>query len=342
MTLKNVSELANVSVSTVSDILNNRPISYSEPVKARVFRAASELGYLPNAIARGLRTRQTNTIGLVIPHGSYSYFDDIAVGVEQYAKLRLSHVITVFATAEKCVGEGGLEELDMLRAKQVDGMIITPSGDSQHAVAAYTHLLNMGVHFVLIDQDLESVDASFVGTDDVAGGREATQYLIDKGHRRIAHLGAYHHTVTGRRRLEGYRKALEESGIGFDPSLVFGRSYALADIAPAIDELLGLKELPTAVFCANDLKAAELYKACWERGLRIPEDISVVGFCGFSFGQYLTPPLTTMVQQTDALAKAAVDFLFDVVEGQGKAPRRRLYLNAELSERHSVRSLPMR
>lgn len=338
VTLKDISKLTNVSVSTVSDILNSRPISYSEPVKTRVFEAARELGYRPNAIARGLRTKKTNTIGLAIPHMSYSYFDDIAVALERYAKMRQNHVITVFTTDDQA-GEAEFDELEMLRAKQVDGMIITPFGDTEYSVSTYSRLVKTGMPIVIIDQELESVDASFVGTDDVAGARVATEYLIEKGHRRIAHLSAHHQTVTGRRRLQGYRAALEESGIGFDPSLVFGRAFEGSDNVLAVNGLLECAELPTAVFCANDLKAAELYKGCWERSLSIPEDISVIGFCGLPLSQYLTPPLTTMLQPTDALAKAAVQILFEDMRAKGKSPRRCVYLKAELMERHSVRRL---
>lgn len=343
VTLKDISEAADVSVSTVSNILNNRPVPYTSQMRTRILTVAKELGYRPNAVARGLRRGRTDTVGLVIPNRRYSFFSDIAIAVEKYAKRQKSHVVTVFSTDNENITSDHLDELETLAARQVDGMIIVPPGRNEHVVKAYQQLTDKRIPIVLVDQELEEIEASFVGTDDTNGARQAVSYLIGKGHRRIAHLSGAYRAVSGQRRFEGYRLALEQAGLSFDPSLVFGKSFAEEDFVPAVTQLLDSNPLPTAVFCAHDLMAAEVYKQCWYRRIRIPDQISVIGFCGFMLCEYLTPPLTTMVQPAEELARRAMQMLYANLaageSGEDSSPCERIYLPATMVERHSVRAM---
>lgn len=343
VTLKDISAAADASISTVSNIINQRPIPYSEETRKRVLRVAREMNYRPNSVAKGLRRGRTDTVGLVIPNRRYSFFSDIAIAVEKFAKHRLCHVVTVYCTDNEDVHDDHLAELETLTARQVDGIIIVPPGQNEHVVKAYQGLVRKDVPLVLLDQDLQEVQADFVGTDDVGSAQKAVTYLLQRGHRRVAHLSGAYKAVSGQRRLEGYRLALQQAGLAFDDSLVFGRTFAEDDFVPAVTKLLDARPLPTAVFCAHDLMAAELYKQCWQRGIRIPDDISVVGFCGFMICEYLAPPLTTMVQPVGRMAHQAMEMLFERIaadQNDEPAPQpRRIQLPAELVERHSVRNI---
>ncbi len=342
-TLKDISAAANASISTVSNIINRRPIPYAQETRNRVLRVAQDLNYRPNTVARGLRSGRTDTLGLVIPNRRYSFFADIAIAVEKFAKQQSCHVVTVFCTDNEEVHDEHLAELETLTARQVDGIVIVPPGQNEHVIRAYQKLVKRDIPLVLMDQDLQEVRADFVGTDDVRSARDAVEYLLSRGHRRIAHLSGAHKAVSGQGRLEGYRMALKEAGLAATDELVFGRTFAEVDFIPAVAQLLETRPLPTAVFCAHDLMAAELYKQCWQRGIRIPEDISVVGYCGFMLCEYLTPPLTTMVQPVAEMAHQAMKLLFERIaekeNPETPSEPRRVYLPAERIERHSVRSI---
>jgi LacI family transcriptional regulator len=341
VTLKDISQKVNVSVSTVSDILNGRPVSYSEDLRKQVFEAVKTLNYRPNALARGLRRRQTELLGLVIPNRRYSFFADIAIGIEKYLRQRGSQAITVF-TDDEVTPEGSMvKELEVLHARQVDGIILNPCQKNNYAIDLFKRFIKQGTPIVLIDQDIEGIDVPFVGTDDVWSSREAVRYLIGKGHRRIAHMSAAQGSISGARRLEGYKQALEEAGILFDPRLVFEQRYdVMGEIQNAVHQMLDMPELPTAVFCASDLFAGELYNGCYEKGLKIPQDLSVMGFGNLMISEYMVPKLTTMDQNPDELARQIVTTMFEQIEafaeGQRSEKPVKTYVKAKLTERGSV------
>lgn len=338
-TLKDISAAANASISTVSNIINRRPIPYADETRKRVLKVAEELNYRPNRVAKGLRSGRTDTVGLVIPNRRYSFFADIAIAVEKFAKQQSCHVVTVYCTDNEDVHDEHLAELETLTARQVDGMVIVPPGQNEHVIRAYQKLVKRDIPLVLMDQDLQNVHADFIGTDDIASAKQAVAYLIERGHRRIAHLSGAHRAVSGQGRLDGYRQALAQAGLAATDELVFGRTFSEEDFVPAVTQLLETRPLPTAVFCAHDLMAAEVYKQCWQRSIRIPQDISVVGYCGFMLCDYLTPPLTTMVQPVAEMAHQAMEMLFGRIADDETPPEpRRVYLPAELTERQSVRT----
>lgn len=313
--LKDVADLAGVSVKTVSNVVNGY-VHVSAATRERVELAVKELRYQPNLSARSLRSGRSGIIALALPELSASYFSEIAQRVVEAAE-RKGWTVLVDATGgdherERVVASG-------IRAQLIDGLILSPLSLTSADLAQRVDSTPM----VLLGERLRREAADHVNIDNVAAAKEATAHLIGLGRRRIAALGAQQsvHSASARLRLKGYRKALEEAGLPYDPELVVSApAWHRADGARAALSLAGLAQPPDAIFCFNDMLALGALRALRDSGIGIPDQIAVVGFDDIDEGRYSSPSLTTIAPDKAQIATTAIDLLARRLEAKDDYP----------------------
>ena len=309
-TISDVADRAGVSPSTVSRVLNGRP-GISEGTRLKVLQAAKELGYYPAMAGRGLALGRTENLGFITHHrqtlGPGSFYGEILAGVDKEARAHGFHVLFSTDITEKLPA--------MAKEQRVDGLILAGCdipGDLIVALKAHE------VPLVLVDNHLDKVDSVF--TDNVGGAREAVTHLIRLGHKRIGFVCEWFGDLSFAERFEGYKLALQEHGLPFSEDLTAeglprqeGSGYI------AMTKLLE-RNTPSAVFAANDTTAAEAIRAIKERGLRVPEDIAVVGFDDGSLASHTEPPLTTMRVFREQMGVMAGRRLLELIRDPDQPP----------------------
>ncbi len=298
-TLKDVAQLAGVSVKTVSNVVNG--YAFVKPDnRRRVEEALALTGYRPNMGARNLRRGRTGFIALVLPELSIPYFAELASLVIAAAQEHEWNVL-IEQTFGTLAGERSA--LASLGPHLVDAAILSPE-------ALHENDFQLPVPAVMLGEHAVSVPISRVGIDNVAAAKTAVRHLISLGRKRIAAIGAHPQRGTAALRLEGYRAALAEAALPFVSSLVVpALNYHRADGAAAMKSLLDLRDPPDAVFCFNDLLAIGAMRTAGERSVRVPHDLAVVGFDNNEESAYSSPSLTTIAPDKAAIARAAVDLL---------------------------------
>lgn len=328
VTIKDIAQRAHVSVSTVSRVLNNKADVHEE-TKRRVQEIIEELGYSPNSIARGLVLQRTHTIGLLIPDITNPFFPEVARGVENRAK-ELGYSLIFCDSGNDMQSEK--DAIALFRSKQVDGIILSLSLASQ---AELFRLQSEQFPVVQIDRGIPELRIPTVAVDNVLSAATATGYLIQLGHRRIAHITGDLGTKTGRDRLQGYRKALASAGIEPEESWIVEGAYDIESGAAGATRLLFGPHRPTAIFAANDLIAMGVYQVALDGGLRIPDDLSVVGHDDIQIAGIVRPGLTTMSQPKYKLGQVGVELLIKEIDS-GESTAEEIVLLTELVTRGSA------
>lgn len=334
ITLKELSRLAGVHPSTVARVLHNDPRQrVSDEVRERIFRLAEELHYRPNSVARSLRTRRSAALGVLIPDIANPFFGSILRGIEDVAAER-DYSVILANTDDQAARE--TRGLDMMRDRQVDGLLLATARRHDPAIA---RLAEEHVPFVLVNRHTDPITPNAVVLDDYAGGRAAVEHLLALGHRRIAHISGSDEMSTGHLRYRAYVDTLSSHGLAEDPTLVAPGTFREAGGYEATRRLLTLPDPPTAVFAVNDLAAAGAIRALAEAGLRVPQNVSVIGFNDVFQHTSLAPQLTTMQAPARAMgAQAAERLLAMIVDGvQPEAP---LLLPVTLVERDTTGPAP--
>ena len=316
-TMKRIAGELGVSITTVSKVLNHHG-DISEATRTRVLAKVEELGYQRNAVARSLSLRRTHTLGIVIPDLMHSFFVEVIAGIEPVASVR-GYGLLLCSSGEDPRKERA--ELELLRGRQVDGVVlasVNASGNSD----MLKQLTRQGTSLVMIDRDDHpSVKCHRVLTDDKRVGELATAHLLELGRRAIAHI-AGPPIVHARRRECGWREALEDRGITpIDNGLAPG-GFMEGDGYRAMKRLLTVKPRIDAVFAANDPAAIGAMKAIWETGLRVPEDIAVVGVGDIALGDLLRVPLTTVGWSRHDQGRHAAELLLDGLDRDEDPPQR--------------------
>jgi LacI family transcriptional regulator len=289
----------------------------------------AELGFQPNALARSLRRKRTHTVGLIVPDSANPFFAEVGRGIEDTSFAAGYSIILGNSNGDP---RRELLYIDLLIQKQVDGVLLVPTGD-QAELAATLRTRNIPV--VVIDRDVPGAEIDRVHIDNAAGGYLATRHLLDLGHRRIGYIGGPPHLSPVPHRGAGYKQALEEAGIPLDDRLVVAGNFRDAGGYEGAQTLLALADPPTAIFAGNDLMAIGALAAARARGIAVPDALSVAGFDDIHLAGYLNPPLTTIAQPKYELGVIAAELLFGRLAHPELPPQRRL-LQAELVVRQST------
>ncbi|HHV80827.1 TPA: LacI family transcriptional regulator [bacterium] len=323
--IQEVAKEAGVSPSTVSRALNGFP-GISEKTRERIVEIARKLNYRPNYRGQILTTQSTKNIGLLITDIANPFFPELVMGAEEYAS-KSGYTVLLGNTSES--EEKETNYLDFFSRGPVDGIIISASRVSNEHIIM---LAEEGLPIVVINRILEHPKISYVSTDMEKGGYLATMHLLRLGHSKIAFINGPKHSEVSQRRLEGYKKALKEAGIDYNSDLIsFNVPVSESGYKEAI-KLLCTGEAPTAIFTYNDVMAFGVIKAAKELGIKIPEELSVVGFDDIFFSSFTDPPLTTIKQFKEELGRMAVELLFKLMEGE----RESLLIEPELIIRNTT------
>jgi DNA-binding LacI/PurR family transcriptional regulator len=328
-TIQDVARVAGVAASTVSRYLNGQ-LRVSPATEAKVVAAVSELGYVPNAQARNLARRRSGVIGFVVPEISNPYFGAIADYVVEAVE-RHGLLVLLCSTRSQVVRQSSYIEL--LASGTIDGMLYLGSFRSNDRLAA---AIRGGLPVVVVDEPIAGLPpVHTVVMDDYAGGYQATSYLVALGHRRIAFVSGPAELGSVQERYRGYCDALCKGGI--DPAGQVSQSGSFTEQfgMSALPHLLAAVQPPTAAFVASDYIALGVLSAAEQHGIRVPEDLSIVGFDDIRFSQYVRPRLTTIRSPLDQLAQVGVELLFEQLRDSGAKARTEV-LPVELVIRESA------
>jgi LacI family transcriptional regulator len=304
-TIKDVAQHAQVSVATVSHVVNDTRF-VSEATRLRVRQAIDELRYVPSALARSLKSNRTHTVGMMIPNNSNPYFAEIIRGIEDTCYAAGFNVILCNSDDDPLKQSTYVR---LLSEKQVDGLIVLSSGAD---VELLDTLRAATMPQVIVDREIDDLAADLVEVNHEAGGFLATQHLLQLGHRRIACIAGPQALSSARQRVQGYQRALQEAGLAVDDSLLRRADFTSAGGHAAMSSLLDAAlpvDRPSAVFASNDLMAIGAICAAAAAGLSIPKDLSVVGFDDIALAAYSNPPLSSIVQPKHQTGELAAQLL---------------------------------
>jgi len=330
--MKDVARLAGVSTSTVSHVINNNRF-VRDAIRDKVTTAIDSLNYAPSALARSLKLNQTRTIGMLLTASSNPFYSEVVRGVERSCYERGYSLIL-------CNTDGDAERMnrsmETLLQKRVDGLLLMCTENhrpSQDALSRYP-----SVPIVMMDWAPFGAANDVIQDNALLGGVMATDYLISQGYQRIACITGPLDKTTAVQRLDGYRQAMKMAGLPVLPGYEVMGDFEFSSGLPAMEKLLSLPQRPQAVFASNDAMAVGVYQALYKEGLRVPQDIAVIGYDDIHLAQFMTPPLTTIHQPKDSLGELAIDALLHRLKEPGAEPQV-LVLTPELVVRGSVGSL---
>ena len=307
MTIKDIAKLANVSITTVSMIINNKDKNISEATREKVLKIIKEHNYVPNSVARSMVTKKSNLLGLIIPDITNPYFADMARSIEDVAN-ELGYNVILCNADDNPVKE--LEYINLLKEKLIDGLVIVPVALSNHE--EINNLRKNNIPVVVLDRKTQEETSGVICFDNIEAGYMATKHLLENGHRRIGCITGPDGNESVRERLIGYEQALNEYSLSFDSSLIFDGDYKFEGGEKAMKQLLNCNV--TAVFSLNDLMAIGAYRSIYEANLKIPQDISIIGIDDLYLSTVITPALSTIKQPASEMGIASVNMLDDIIK----------------------------
>jgi len=328
--LKDLAQVANVSVMTVSKALRDEP-DVSSATKQRVKLLAQQMGYVPDSSAQGLRTKTTKLFGLVIPATTNPIYARIVFAIEERAHdlgydILLAHTHNKPEREEDC--------LRHLLSRRVDGLFVSPVYRYEAEARIYQEIKARATPVILLGPPAPFCRSfASIEIEELIASYNMTQHLLKLGHKRIAYLTGPPAAPWAHERFEGYRRALREAGIEVDDKLVFQAGNTIEEGTKATLQFLNENCRATAVQAVSDLVAIGCAETLYSQGIRIPEDISLVGFGNVLAAEYFRVPLTTVRQPKFRLGIAAVDAMMSLIRGEKIQPKR---LTAELIERKST------
>lgn len=330
VTLRDIARVTGLSVNTISRALNGKP-DVNPETRQRVEDTARQLGYVPNSIARSLVGGHSCTIGLIIADLQNPFYSKVAQGVEEAARIEGYSTILVNTNENE---NDERKAVQVLRSKRVDGMLIHPTqGDSEHIL----QLRKDGVPFILINRHFDEVVPDYIINNNTKGAYLATRHLLELGHRNILHITGPDRISSVRERIVGFKQALSEFNVPFDPAMII---HTRLDMQSCYETTLkafrsGCKS--TALYTYSDLLAIGSLRALRELNLRVPEDISLVGYDDIDFAAFLEVPLTTVRQQMYEIGRQAVHLLIKIIHDRSYEPGKyRVVLDPELVVRRST------
>ncbi len=335
-TLKQIAKELGVSVSTVSKALNDSP-EISDPTKIRVQEYAKLKNYKPNIIGLNLKNRSTRTIGVIIPNILNSFFAKVFTGIEKVADEKGYKVIT-------CISNESLEKeisaLEMLSNGTIDGFILSISQEAQklQQFGHFKSIINEGTPIVMFDRTSDEVVCDKVVVDDLDSAINATEHLIKTGCKKIALFSAINNLSVGKLRVEGYKKALENAGLKVDEKLIV-LSETAEDLDAITVDFLNKNEVD-AIFALDEHASSMAMKMAIKKGLKIPEEFSVIGFADGVWSRRMTPSLSTVSQHGPEIGEVATKMLIEKLESKEENySHKTTIIKTELRQRESTRKL---
>lgn len=332
-TIADVARRAGVSKMTVSRVINDSGY-ISQETRERVEQAISELGYIPNALARSLRFKQTRTIALILTDITNPFFTTLARGVEDVASEQGFSVI--FCNTDESEKEEA-EYINVLLQKQVDGLLLVPTSSTEDAIAP---IREQGLPFVLLDRYVPGTRLDSVRGDSIHGAYALMQHLLDLGHRRIAVLSGPAEVTTSVDRVEGVRRAAHDAGLELDLSQVYYGPFSLEGGYAMATQALAAEPRPTAIYAMNNFIAMSALRVAREIGLRVPEDLSVVTFDDLPAAFVAEPFLTVAEQPAYEMGQQATALLLDRLSSKGPTEPMEIILPTRLIVRKSSGPVP--
>lgn len=336
-TIKDVAKQAGVSTTTVSHVINKTRFVAEDTTKA-VWSAIKELNYSPSAVARSLKINTTKSVGMIITTSESPFFAEVVLAVEEYC-YRKGYSLFLCNTQNE--PEKIQNHLDMLIKKRVDGILVMCS---EYIDNSFDIFENSHLPMVIMDWGMTNERRDRILDHGFEGGYLATQHLIENGHTKIAVIAGNLTKDSVRSRLEGVKKALADAGLSLEPQWVLEGDFEPESGYECMNNLLkSSTELPTAIFCFNDVMALGAISAITEKGLSVPQDISVIGYDNIHSSRFYAPPLTTVHQSKSRLGVAALELLLERIENNEKAKEPKvLEFFPELVKRSSVRNLTIK
>lgn len=331
ITIKEIAALANCSTATVSKVVNGKDQKISLATRQRVMAIIDENSYIPNRIASSMVTKMTHSIGLIIPDITNPFFPEVARGVEDYANKVGYHLILCNSDNQP---KKERAYIGMLQEKMVDGIIFTSSCLNEEN---FNQMNSLQIPVIAVDREIK--DKKFQGkitVDNFSGAYEAVSYMITCGYKRILHISGPMTSTPAQNRYSGYRKALTDYSIAFDPRLVIEGNYKSESGYEATVEALKLPVPFDGVFCGNDMIALGAIRALQEARIKIPEDVGVVGFDDIYLATVVSPRLTTVRQPNYQMGYKAAEMLISLIHNP-KSTISDVVLKTELVVRESTK-----
>jgi DNA-binding LacI/PurR family transcriptional regulator len=306
--IKDIARLANVSSSTVSRALQNSPL-ISRDTAERIQHIAKQSGYRVSAIARGLVTQRTKSIGVVVTTIADPFVSEVVDGIEDSCN---DHGYSVFLANSNANPDRETKVVHSFSERRVEGIVVT----SSRVGALYLPLLSeMRIPIVLVNNQHPGEFVNSILIENVKASAEITNHLIQLGHKRIAYLGDRYGYQSDTERFAGYRQALERAGLMFVPELVVHGDGKCEGAAAAINIMMDLPNPPTAIVCYNDMTAFGAIRQLNTLNVHVPDDVSVVGFDDLFIATYMQPPLTTLKQPRRLMGRLAMESLLRLISG---------------------------
>lgn len=309
-TIKDIARETGFSISTISRVLNNKKEGVSIESRKKIMEVVEAMNYQPNQFARGLITKKSNMLGLIVPNILNPFFPEICRGIEDKAS-QLGYSLIICNSDDQPKKEENY--LKLLKEKQVDGILLASLNDLTKQNEDY--LLTSQIPYILVDRDNEHHAPAGVYFDNFKGGFLAGQHLIEQGHKRIACMTGPPNILSSKRRLKGFLAAMEEFRVPVAESHILAGNYHMEEAYSLAKSFLQKNEV-TAIFTSNDLMACGVYQAAYELGISIPKDLSVIGFDNISFGEILNPKLSTIRQDTYEMGAESVNLIVQKIQNE--------------------------
>jgi LacI family transcriptional regulator len=308
-TIHDIARELKISASTVSRALNDNP-RISLKTKEKIKVVAASLGYRPNTLASNLRNKKSNTIGIVVPLINRHFFSSVISGVEDIA-YKAGYTVVISQSNDLATKE--INIVQSMFSNRVDGLIISIAMQTN----TFEHLKifrKKHIPLVFFDRAVPEIETDKIVVDDFAGGFRVTQHLIDQGYQRIGHLAGPQNLMTYFDRKNGYKEALSKNGIQYDESLVIINTLTSDEGISAVQQLMKLSNPPDAIFCGNDTTALSAMIYLRDQGIRIPQDIGIVGFSNEPFSKVVSPSISTIAQPGFKMGQKAAELIIRQIE----------------------------
>ena len=330
-TIKDVAKMAGVSTTTVSHVINKTRFVAQE-TESLVLQAIKDLNYSPSAVARSLKVNTTKSIGMIVTTSEAPYFAEIIHAVEEHC-YRQGYSLFLCNTQNNA--EKIKNHLEMLAKKRVDGILVMCSEYFPDSLNLLHSVEN--IPMVVMDWG-PNVHTDIILDNSFDGGYLATKHLIENGHKYIGIIAGELTKTTAKTRYEGFIHAMKEAGLTVNPNWVMEGFFEPEDGYECMNKILSQDNLPTAVFCCNDVMALGAISAIGEKGLRVPEDISIIGYDNIHASRFYSPPLTTVHQSKSRLGVQAVNLLFERINHKSDQ-KEKIEIYPELVVRKSVKKM---